>query len=303
MEISKYHVFMEVVRHRSFSGAAQALGYTQSGVSHTLKRMKQELGLSLFYRDRNGAYLTAAGEEILPYVSQIVQCQDNLQQTVENLHDLNQGSLNIGTYSSISRKWLPEIIREFQKDYPSIEIHFKEGGAEDILRWMQHREVDMGFFSENVEDWYDWIPLTEDPLRAVLPPGYMAEGQEEIALEDFNGRTFIISERGTDIDIHRLLEQKDIHPDIRYSAKDDYTIVAMVSCGLGISILPGMVLEHNDTNVCTLPLSPRAVRRLGLAVPSLSMASPAARKFIEYTRSFIQQRICSVPSQIRFANP
>ena len=51
MEISKYHVFMEVVRHRSFSGAAQALGYTQSGVSHTLKRMEQELGLSLFYRD------------------------------------------------------------------------------------------------------------------------------------------------------------------------------------------------------------------------------------------------------------
>ena len=289
MEISKYHVFMEVVRHRSFSGAAQALGYTQSGVSHTLKRMEQELGLSLFYRDRNGAYLTAAGEEILPYVSQIVQCQDNLQQTVENLHDLNQGSLNIGTYSSISRKWLPEIIREFQKDYPSIEIHFKEGGAEDILRWMQHREVDMGFFSENVEDWYAWIPLTEDPLLAVLPPEYVAEEQEEIALEKFNDRTFIISERGTDIDIHRLLEQKDIHPDIRYSAKDDYTIVAMVSCGLGISILPGMVLEHNDTNVRTLPLAPRAVRRLGLAVPSLSMASPAARKFIEYARTFIQQ--------------
>ena len=289
MEISKYHVFMEVVRHRSFSGAAQALGYIQSGVSHTLKRMEQELGLSLFYRDRNGAYLTATGEEILPYVSQIVQCQDNLRQTVENMHDLNQGSLHIGTYSSISRKWLPEIIREFQKDYPSIEIHFKEGGAEDILRWMQRREVDMGFFSENAEDWYDWIPLTEDPLLAVLPPEYVTEGQQEIPLEEFNDRTFIISERGTDIDIHRLLEQKQIHPDIRYSAKDDYTIVAMVSCGLGISILPGMVLEHNDTNVRTLPLSPRAVRRLGLAVPSLSMASPAARKFIEYAQTFIQQ--------------
>ena len=113
--------------------------------------------------------------------------------------------------------------------------------------------------------------------------------QQEIPLEEFNDRTFIISERGTDIDIHRLLEQKQIHPDIRYSAKDDYTIVAMVSCGLGISILPGMVLEHNDTNVRTLPLSPRAVRRLGLAVPSLSMASPAARKFIEYAQTFIQQ--------------
>lgn len=287
MEISKYHIFMEVVRHHSFSKAAEALGYTQSGVSHTLKRMEEELGLALFYRNRNGAYLTAAGEEILDCVSKIVQCQDNLQQTVENLHDLNQGSLQIGTYSSISRKWLPQIIREFRKDYPQIEIHFKEGGAQDILEWMQRREIDMGFFSEGVDDWYDWIPLAEDPLLAVLPPDYDSEGVKAFPIEQCNDRTFVISEKGTDIDIHRLLHEKHIHPDIQYSAKDDYTIIAMVSCGLGISILPGMVLEHNDTNVQTMPLSPCAVRRLGLAVPSLQMASPAARKFIEYAKDFI----------------
>ena len=291
MEISKYHIFMEVVRHHSFSKAAEALGYTQSGVSHTLKRMEEELGLALFYRNRNGAYLTAAGEEILDCVSKIVQCQDNLQQTVENLHDLNQGSLQIGTYSSISRKWLPQIIREFRKDFPQIEIHFKEGGAQDILEWMQRREVDMGFFSEGVDDWYDWIPLAEDPLLAVLPPDYDSEGVKAFPIEQCNDRTFVISEKGTDIDIHRLLHEKHIHPDIQYSAKDDYTIIAMVSCGLGISILPGMVLEHNDTNVQTMPLSPCAVRRLGLAVPSLQMASPAARKFIEYAKDFIATHI------------
>jgi DNA-binding transcriptional LysR family regulator len=289
MEISKYHVFMEVVRSHSFSGAAQTLGYTQSGISHTLKRLEQELGLTLFYRDRNGAYLTPAGEEVLPYIQQIVQCQNNLQQGVENIHELNQGTLHIGTYSSISRKWLPGIIRKFQQDYPSIEIHFKEGGAEDILGWIERREVDMGFFSENVDDWYDWIPLMEDPLLAVLPPDFAPEYAAEFPLESCNGQNFIISEKGTDIDIHRLLYENDIQPEIRYSAKDDYTIVAMVACGLGISILPGMVLEHNDTNVRTLPLAPRAVRRLGLAVPSVEMASPAARKFIEYTRECIRE--------------
>lgn len=299
MEISKYHIFMEVVRHHSFSKAAEALGYTQSGVSHTLKRMEEELGLALFYRNRNGAYLTAAGEEILDCVSKIVQCQDNLQQTVENLHDLNQGSLQIGTYSSISRKWLPQIIREFRKDYPQIEIHFKEGGASDILEWMQRREIDMGFFSEGVDDWYDWIPLTRDPLLAVLPPEYPLEKGKGLSLEKFNGQTFIISERGTDIDIHRLLKNENIHPDIRYSAKDDYTIIAMVSCGLGISILPGMVLEHNDTNVQTAPLEPLAYRHLGLAVPSLAMASPAARKFMEYTQDFIARSHASAVENLQ----
>ena len=288
MEVSKYHVFMEVVHCHSFSKAAENLGYTQSGVSHTLKRLEQEMNLSLFYRDRNGAYLTAAGEAILPHISQVAQCLDNLSQGVQELHNLNQGTLYIGTYSSISRKWLPKIIREFQKDYPSIEIHFKEGGAADILRWMERREVDMGFFSESGEKWYDWIPLTDDPLLAVFPPTEDTKGQSAYAAKDFDGRTFIISEKGTDIDIHRLLKSRGIRPDIRYSAKDDYTIIAMVSCDLGVSILPGMVLEHNDINVRTMPLDPPAFRHLGLAVPSIEMASPAALRFIEYTRSFIR---------------
>ena len=159
--------------------------------------------------------------------------------------------MQIGTYPSISRKWLPQIIREFRKDYPQIEIHFKEGGAQDILEWMQRREVDMGFFSEGVDDWYDWIPLAgRIRLLAVLAAESMSgENREAFPIKQCNDQKFIISEKGTDIDIHRLLHQQHVHPDIQYSAKDDYTIIAMVSCGLGVSILPGMVLEHNDADL------------------------------------------------------
>lgn len=286
MEQNKYAVFLEVARQHSLSKAAEILGYTQSGISHTIKRLEKEMNLTLFYRNRNGAFLTNAGKEIFPYISQMMQCQENLSQAILSLHNLHQGTLNIGTYSSISRQWLPHIIRRFKNDYPSIRIHFKEGGNEDIIRWVENHEVDLGFLSAGFEENCDWIPLLEDPLLAILPKDHPLSGKKEFPLEYFNDKTFIISALGTDIDIHRTLETHDIHPDIQYSAKDDYTIISMVSCGLGVSILPQLVVEHYDTSVRTLPLSPFSTRQLGIAVSSKKMASPATLKFIEYAKEY-----------------
>lgn len=295
MEMNKYIIFLEVAKQKSLSRAAQNLEYTQSGISHTLKRLENEMNLTLFDRSRNGATLTAAGHELYPYIAALVQCQDNLDQAIFSLHNLHKGTLNIGTYSSISRNWLPEIIQRFRNDFPSIIIHFKEGGNADILRWLKNKEVDLGFLSlgsgEDAEESYEWIPLVEDPLLAVLPKDYPIT-TNYISLEEFNDQTFIISAAGTDVDIHRTLEEHQIHPDIQYSAIDDFTIISMVACKLGISILPGLILKGQEEKVLTLPLKPFAKRQLGIAIPSLKMASPATLEFIHYTKEFIQnQRI------------
>ena len=291
MELNKYTIFLEVARQQSLSKAAEALGYTQSGISHTLKRLEKEMNLTLFYRNRNGAFLTNAGKEVFPYISQMVQCQENLNQAILSLHNLHQGTLRIGTYSSISRQWLPHIIREFKNDYPSIRIHFKEGGNEDIMHWIRHHEVDLGFLSSCFDESCDWIPLKDDPLLAVLPGDYPRPASGSFPLADFNDKTFIISARGIDVDIHQTLAHYGIHPDIQYSAKDDYTIISMVACGLGVSILPRLVLPHYDSAVLTLPLKPFAKRQLGIAVPSKKMASPATLKFIDYTKKFVRKHL------------
>ncbi|MCD8020219.1 MAG: LysR family transcriptional regulator [Clostridiales bacterium] len=78
MDVNKYIIFLEVAKQQNLSKAAETLGYTQSGISHTIKRLETEMNLSLFYRNRNGAFLTAAGKEIYPCISQMVQCQENL---------------------------------------------------------------------------------------------------------------------------------------------------------------------------------------------------------------------------------
>lgn len=290
MDMNQYTVFLEVAKLQSLSKAAKSLGYTQSGISHTLKRLEIEMNLKLFYRNRNGAYLTKAGEEIYPIISQIVQCHKNLGQTIQSLHNLHMGTLNIGTYSSISREWLPHIIQIFKQDFPHIKIHFKEGGNEDIMRWVDSHEVDFGLLSlgSSTRANTQWIPLKDDPLLAVLPLRYAKKNLTAFPLKDFNNETFILSTFGIDVDIHRTLKLHKITPDIQYSAMDDFTIVSMVACDLGISILPKLVLDHHDTGVLTLPLEPYAKRQLGIAIASMEMASPAALKFIEYTEQYVR---------------
>lgn len=290
MDIQKYIVFLEVAKHQNLSQAAKSLGYTQSGISHTIKRLETEMNLRLFYRNRNGAYLTTAGKEIHPVISQIVQCQQNLQETIQSLHNLHTGTLNIGTYSSVSRQWLPHIIQRFKEDFPSIKIHFKEGGNKDILGWIEEHSVDLGFLSadSHLSRDHDWIPLTDDPLLAVLPEEAQYRSLSVFPLKKFHDQTFILSAPGTDIDIHNTLRKYKIKPDIQYTAQDDHTIVSMVACNLGLSILPRLVLEHSNHQVITLPLEPYAKRQLGIAIPSKEMASPAALKFIEYTKEYVQ---------------
>ncbi len=289
MDTNKYQIILEVARHESLSGAAQALGYTQSGISHTLARIEKELNLTLFDRDRRGAYLTAAGRELIPFITQIVRSQSNFEQAVASLQGLDQGTLRIGTYSSISRKWLPHIISNFKKDYPAIHIHFREGGTEEILQWLEGREVDMGFLSlgGSSEQNTEWIPLAKDPLLAILPPHDPAGEDGIFPIEEFNDKTFIISAFGIDYDIHHMLKSNQITPDIQYTAKDDYTILSMVECGLGLSILPKLILDFAPYHARALPIKPYASRTLGIAIPSLDLASPAARTFIDYTRDYL----------------
>ena len=289
MDISKYQIFSSVAKHQSLSKAAKELGYTQSGISHTLARMEQELDLSLFERNRNGAALTPAGRELLPFITQIVQCQENLEQTVSALHHLEKGTLSIGTYSSVARKWLPYIIRNFKNDYPSVTIHFKEGGNEEILQWINDGEVDLGFLSvtESDRSKIEWIPLARDPLLAILPPEYPLTEKDIFPIERFNHQTFIISTFGIDYDIHNMLKTNHITPDIQYTAKDDYTILSMVECGLGMSILPKLILDFAPYHAKALPLKPYASRMLGIAIPSLKLSSPATRTFINYAQAYL----------------
>ena len=110
MSISKYQVFLKTVSCGSFSKAAEAMNFTQSGISHAINSLENELGVKLLSRNRGGVVLTADGRAVLPKIEKLCAAHHSLMQTVEGLKDMDSGLVKIATFSSVSAQWLPRIL-------------------------------------------------------------------------------------------------------------------------------------------------------------------------------------------------
>jgi len=290
MTISKYEVFHSVVELGSLTKAAGRLNLTQSGVSHAIASLETELGFSLLIRDRAGVTLTTNGELILKYVRETLQCNDRLRQKVAEIKGLEIGTVRIGTFTSVSSQWLPSIIKEFKKQHPRIEIKLAEGDYDDINRWILNGAVDFGFVSLHVTQSFEFIPLKKDKMFCILPSGHPLQHQDEISFDQIKGEEFILTKWGNTDDVRRILLENNLTPKIKYEVVEEQAIIAMVRNGLGISILPEMLLLHNTHHVHIVNLERTAYRTIGIALNSMKKASPAARKFLACIRSWLDRQ-------------
>lgn len=290
MTISKYEVFHAVVEFGSLTRAAESLNLTQSGVSHAIASLEIELGFSLLTRDRAGVTLTSNGELILKYVRETLQCNERLRQKVAEIKGLEIGTVRIGTFTSVSSQWLPGIIKEFQNQHPAIEIKLAEGDYDDINHWILNGTVDFGFVSLPVVQSFEFIPLKKDRMLCILPSEHSLKHQEQISFDQIKEEAFIMPKWGNTGDVQRVLLENNLKPKVKYEVVEDQAIIAMVQNGLGISILPEMVLYRNSHDVHIVNLEKPAYRTIGIALNSIKKASPAARKFLACIQSWLERQ-------------
>lgn len=169
MDTFKAKIYLTIIEEGSLSKAGIKLGYSTSGISQLMNSFEKEMGFPLLIRQKRGTVPTTNGLNILPILKNILKEEERLNQIKSEINGLIQGSVRIGAYSSVSTHWLPKIIKKFQLDYPNIEISLMEGIRQEVDSWLKNREVDIGFLSYKENMIYDWIPLKDDPLLAVLP--------------------------------------------------------------------------------------------------------------------------------------
>ncbi|WP_339293283.1 LysR family transcriptional regulator [Paenibacillus sp. FSL W8-0187] len=286
MSINKFKVLLKVVELGSLTKAAEVMGFTQSGVSHMINSLEDEFGFSLLIRNRSGAKLTTNGEEILKTIREILKWNEHLEQQVASIHGIELGTIHIGTFTSVGVHWLPGIIQDFQRDYPHIDIRLVEGDYREIEDWIAEGKIDCGFLSLPTSDIFDAILLHQDPMLVLLPMEHPLSSEDSITLSQIENEPFIMPSQGSDYDVNRMLEKARIKPDIKYTLGDDYAIMAMVEKGLGISILPELVLRGQQRNIRLIGLKEKSFRSLGIAVNSMREISPATKRFLNYVKSY-----------------
>ena len=237
----------------SLTRAAQALGCTQSAVSHSIDSLEQELGFALLKRSRAGVRLTGEGERMIAAVRNLLNSAEQLNQTAASIRGLDSGTVRIGSFTSVAVHWLPPVLKEFQHDYPKVDIKLLNGDYHDVEQWLLEGSIDIGFVNVPCAVDCECIPLMDDRLLAILPRHSRFESYPKFPLVECETEPFISLLESSDHDARRALEAAGVKPNVRFYTKDDYAIIAMVEQGLGISIMPELLLKGRHDDIQILP--------------------------------------------------
>lgn len=287
MDLKKLKVFLTVADLGNFTKAGEELGYTQSGITQMMKALEQEAGIPLFIKSHHGVKLTDEGLSLLPSIRGLLSSNESLNQEISFLKGAKRGTIKIAAFTSCTIHWLPQIIYNFQKEYPGITFDIDEGNEQDIADWIQNHKVDIGFTSFQNRQTCEFIPVCEDPMLAVMPCGHPFAAYDEVPIEWYENIPFIVSEYTHVNEVHQLLKAQNVTPDIKYTMSNDFSILSMVEHGLGISILPELIIKDRNYKFEARPLVPHAVRTLGIAAASFERLSPAAKIFASYARDYL----------------
>lgn len=290
MSLNKFEVFTTVIESGSLTKAGEVLGLTQSAVSHALASLEIEYGFSILTRGRSGISLTSNGERLLKYMREMLRWNEQMKQEVAAINGLEVGTVRIGTFTSVSTQWLPGILKRFQDNHPTIEIKLLEGYYDDMEHWILSGAVDFGFVSLPTTDAFESIPLKKDRMLLIVSEDHELHLSDMVRVSQLEQETFIMPKAGCDNDIQRIFKEYKFQPNVKYELGDDQAIIAMVQNGLGISILPEMILFRLPPNIRTVPLEGEHLRSIGIAAPSLKNMSPAAKKFLDYVTEWVGEQ-------------
>ena len=289
MESSRCKAFLAAAECGSLTRAAEKLNYTASGVSQLISAMESEFGFLLLKRTTRGVVLTAEGERMLPAVRAFLSQENRMHELAANINGLDIGLINIASYSSIATHWLPKVIADFKKKYPNININLMEGVRQEVLKWIEEGRADIGLLSGGDDIDYDWIPLADDPMIAVLPKDHPLADAKEFPLDRCEQEEFIMPAMGKDEDVMKMLNKYDIVPNIVYSTNESFSAWALIENGLGISITNELLMHGWDCDVAKIPVSPPEKITLGMVLPSVKHASPAVKRFVKYAVGELKQ--------------
>jgi DNA-binding transcriptional LysR family regulator len=280
----KLRVLFKAIELGSLTKAGEELGYSQSAITQMMKSLEEDVGFSLLSKNNRGVELTAEGAELIPLMRRIIDAEEAFYEEAAEICGMHKGTLWIGSYVSTSVHWLPVVLQYFQENYPSVKVNIDESGQDDLVSKLLDRRIDAALISDPGVRTLDFIPVYHDPLVVAYSDKYDLSRYDRISMDTIKDYPFLLTDQTYDRDVHKLISQSGHKPDIRYTSKDDYAVLSMVRHGLGITIIPELVVEGFDKDFSCRPYEPEYYRTLGVAVRSVEDASPLVRFFIKYIK-------------------
>ncbi len=278
MDTTKINAFLLIAKHKSFSKVAKEFSYTPSALSHMADALEKELGVILFKRTHYGVELTAAGEQLYDKFLAVVEAENALKKAAEEAAREQETVLRIGTYSSIARHMLPEILHEFKKEYPAVKTTIMV--EDNICQQLKNDSLDIIFTDEfRRTDATEWCPIMEDRY-VVAAPETLFTGKTAVSKEELYVHPFIRVDEGV---LDAYFDYSKFREIIRIQSIENETAVSMVKGNIGIAVMPSLTMNTCPAGVKVLELTPKLSRTIGVQYKR-DTAALAVERFVKHLK-------------------
>src|SRR5690349_12804632 len=266
MQLQQLRYFLAVAQTRHFTQAADLLGVGQPTLSKQIHTLERSLGGPLFDRIRGAVALTAAGEALLPLAQRMVADADAARDAVRDIVGLRRGEVRLGAPPSLCASLVPGVLQRFRAAYPGLGLVVTEGGSADLIAGLLDHHLDLALIvapEEGVDPDLSAAPLLRESLVvASAIAGPPPTERAEMAIADLGHVPLVMFRPGYTLREVTLeaCRQAGVTPHFAVEGGEMDAVLAFVEAGLGVAVVPSMVLRNRPLLRAT-PLAPPGLRR------------------------------------------
>ncbi|TCP29482.1 DNA-binding transcriptional LysR family regulator [Scopulibacillus darangshiensis] len=287
---------LEVYRHKNFTKAAGHLHIAQPSLSKQIAKLEQELGVSLFYRGHGAVEPTPDGVRFIEQAEKILNMRRSLEREMHERKEGIGGDLTIGTTAITGGHVLPPILRAFTEQYPNVRVRLVEEATAKLTELTAKGFIDVSILALPVEDarlttktmltepLYLVLPRTQKPWMSKILQGLNSFQEASVSLRSLSSSPLILLKQGFGFrrTVLELCAESGFQPQIAYETSSIETAQSLVMNGLGVTIVPEMVLRRDlERKLHYVKLDSNPTRTLVFAMNRERYLSMAAKALIK----------------------
>ena len=283
--------FVAVADAGKMTAAARDLHVAQPSVSKQLRKLESELGAALFERGNAGFSLTDAGQILLPWARRVLTDLEGARSEVAGLASLERGRLSVGATPSLSTVLLPRVLAAFHSQHPGITLNVLEAGSRDLVDRLAVGGLDVALVILPLprEELFDTSPLLREELVLAVAKRHRLAKRKSVRVSELRGLPLVMFREGYDLRSATIAacEQAGFHPTFAIEGAEMDGVLRMTAAGVGVAVVPSMVVEKGGALVAVRIAQPTLVRSVGVAFRRDRQHSRAADAFVAHLREFL----------------
>lgn len=284
--------FREIMRLGSVTAAAKRLGLSQPAVSRLLAQLEQEIGFSIFFREKGRLVATPQALMLFEEVDLAFIGLDRIATLADSMQQLDAGHLRVVAVPSFAEGPLVDAIASFMESRPRVQLSLDSRSRPSIINLVSTRSVDCGFGKLPVEHPGITVrPLLMSSTVCAVPVGHPLAQRRNIGAQHLAGEPLILIGRGgeTRLQVEEAFRQARVQPTIRLEAHHVGAACAFAGAGVGIALVSDLLARHYvGTGIALVPFQPRIDQEYVFMTPAGSHDAKLADAFYEHCRKVMK---------------